>query len=58
MNIPSVTVSRPAGNTSNALECGFVEIGWVAEDFTENGAQQRYETTMLDIEKIPLQGFF
>jgi hypothetical protein len=55
-----VAFGRPAGDTSNALECpagGGIGMGWIIEDFTQSEVQQRQRTVVLDIRKVPLQGF-
>jgi hypothetical protein len=56
VNEPRSCISSPAGNTSDALECGFYGNGMVTEDFTVSEVQQRQQTVVPDIEKVPLQG--
>ena len=36
---------------------GFVEIVWVTEDSTKSEVRQRQWTVVVDIKKVPLQGF-
>ena len=37
---------------------GFIGIGWVTEHFTKSGVQQGQRIVVLQIQKVPLQGFF
>jgi hypothetical protein len=52
-----VALGRPPGTLPTSWNAGFVGIGWITEDFTKNGAQQRERTVVLGIRKVPLQGF-
>jgi hypothetical protein len=46
------------GTLPTAWNAGIVEIAKVTEDFSKNKFQQREQTIMLNIEKVPLQGLF
>jgi len=48
----------PSGTLPTPWNAGFVGIGWITEDFTKNEVQQRQRTGVLDIQKVPLQGFW
>jgi hypothetical protein len=53
----SLQGAAPVGTLPTPWNAGFIGIGWITEDFTKSEVQQRQRTIVIDIQKVPLQGF-
>ena len=59
LNLPVLmgALADSAGTLPTAWNAGFVDMGWVTNDFTKSEVQQRQWTVVPHAQKDPLQGF-
>jgi hypothetical protein len=53
-----VALGRSAGTLPTPWNAGIVGMGWVTEDFAESEVKQGQRVVVLNLQKVPFQGFW